>query len=275
MKQYLANIKHALQIATPIVTGSVLVASPSQAATFAFSQGDFEFSNFSQSPLEVETETDVDAVAIDTGKNNMVQAQGSAQASFVISPPEAINFSISEALGEGRNYIGEANSEARVIGKFFADAGTPFSFDFAANLNLQTSIDDRRDEIATGAGDVSFLLLDTNKMSVLDFFSLFGNLTTPDDADFVALETSDNITISNLLRDANFEGNQEFATVSVAGSLKRTFAERTDFTLVEVKRNQARVVSTPEPSTHLALLLYCGSAIGVVAYKSKRKITAA
>lgn len=265
MKQYLGHVRRGVLIVTPLLASSVLATSPSRAATFASSDGALQFTNFSQSPLNIGTGTNANTVAI--SKNGMVQAEANAEAFFIATPPQASNISLTQALGEGRDYLGQAESEARVIGDFVVEAGKPFSFNFTTALNLNTSIDNPSFENARAAGDISFALLNRTNQSVLDFFSLVGNLSTPGDNDFVAVQKSDNIALSTPSINSEFGGFQEFATASVQGSVQRSFTEQTDLTLIEVKRNQSRV-QAPEPSATLALLLSCG-AIAIAAIKRK------
>lgn len=268
MKQHLRFIKDSLLVATLGIASSIVASSPSQAATFALSAGALQFTNFSQSPVGTRTVTNTNAIAI--AQEGMVRAQANALATFIVAPPKASNFSISTAFGQGRDYLGLAESTAAVIGSFVVNANTTFAFDFSAALNLNTSIDNPPAENATASGDISFALVDTANNSILDFFSLVGNLTTTGDNDFIAFQESENVTLNNLVSTPNFGGNQESVTASVQGSLQRSFANQTNLTLVEVKRNQVRVTA-PEPSTSLALLFCCG-VIGV-ALKGRRKAT--
>ncbi|WP_414586312.1 hypothetical protein [Scytonema sp. PCC 10023] len=272
MKQYQAFTKRFLLLLTPWIASSVLAASPSQAATLALSEGVVEFTRFSQSPSTVDTNVDTNTVI----NNDLVNALANAEATFILAPPTAFNSSFNIALGKGTNYLGQAESEATVIGNFDVDAGTPFSFDFTAGLNVATSIDNPPPigvrEDATASGDISFVLLDTANDSVLDFFSLVGNVTSEDDSDFIGFQKSENVTLSNPIKTSDFKGNEESATAFVQGSLQRSFAKKTNLTLIEVKRNNAIVTArTPEPSSILALLSCCG-VIGVV-LKSRRKET--
>ncbi|MBW4629407.1 MAG: hypothetical protein KME49_28820 [Brasilonema octagenarum HA4186-MV1] len=266
MKQHLRFIRRVLFV-TPLMASSALVAAPSQAATFAYSQGDFDFTNFSQRPLTIATDVNANTLAI--GKGGMVKALSQATATFVTRPTsEASNFSLSQALGEGRDYLGQANTQATVIGHFVVDANTQWSVDFRTNLNLETSIDNPPAENARAAGDISFALIDTTNNTILDFFDLTGNVETLGDNDFIAFQKSDNVSLNNPLTTSNFGGNQESATASIQGSVQRYFANETNVALIEVKKNRARVV-VPEPSTTLALLSCC-SLLGVVT-KAKRK----
>ena len=266
MKQYVRFVKHFLLLATPAIASSVLATSPSQAATFAVSSGNFNFTDFSQSPSATLSDTNTNTLAIANG--GAVAAFANADAKFVVAPPEASNSSLSIALGENRDYLGLANSEATVIGKFDVAANTSFSFNFTGDLNLQTSIDNPPEENARASGDISFVLLDTASQKVLDFLSLAGSVITQGDSNFIATQNSDNVTLSNISEDHKFEQKQGFATASVEGSLQRSFDDKTSLALVEVKRTQARV-QAPEPSTNLALVISSGL-VGVI-LRGKRK----
>jgi PEP-CTERM motif len=267
MKQYQAFSKRFLLLLTPWIATSVLAASPSQAASLALSEGALEFTRFSQSPLETVTDTDTNTIAIEN--DGRANASANAAATFIVAPATASNSSLSRAFGEGINFLGLGESEATVIGSFGVDAGTPFSFDFRADLTVATSIDNPQAENARAVGDITLALVDTASNTTIDFFTLTGNLTTLGDDDFIAYQKSDNIALSNPVTTSEFGENQEFATASIQGSLQRSFTNNTNLTLIEVKRNQARVTSVPEPSTCLALLFSCG-VIGV-ASKSRRK----
>lgn len=272
MKRRLAFVQHCVLFATPLIAGSVLGTAPSQAATFAYSGGDFNFTNINQTPLGIGTQTNTDTLAIGNGGNVDTFAQ--AGAVFLVSPPKASTSGLSVALGENKDYLGEAESQSKVIGNFVVEANTPFSFDFTANLDLETSIDNPPAENARAAGDISFKLIDTTDESVLDFFSLTGNLATQGDNDFIAYQKSDNVTVRELAVPASeFGGNQEYATASIGGSLQRSFTNKTNLALVQVKSNRTRVTA-PEPSSILALLC-CGSVIGLIANTKRKAMTSA
>ncbi len=261
-------MKRFLLLLTSAIASSMLAASPSQAATFASSRGLFNFTNFSQSPFSVVTDTDTKTLAI--AKSGMVNALANAQAFFLTTPPLASNSSLSQTFGENKDYLGIANSQATVIGNFDVDAGTNFSFDFLANLRLLSSIDNPPAENARASGDISFFLADINNQNILDFFSLVGNVVTEGDNDFIAYQNSENITLNNSNIISDFGGKQEFAQASIQGSFNRFFSNPTKIAIIEVTRNRVRV-AVPEPSTNIALFL---SAIVITAtFKRKQKVT--
>ncbi|GAB1541079.1 hypothetical protein NUACC21_37490 [Scytonema sp. NUACC21] len=270
MKQYQEIIKRGLLLTAPSLGSSLLAIYPSQAATFATSQGALEFTNFSQIPVNIGTETDTNTVAI--AKDGRVQAIAQAYALFTTTPPEAFNLSFSGASGDGKDYLGLAESKAQVIGEFSVDTNQTLSFDFLANLEMETSIDNSPVENATARGDISFFLIDAASDRILDFFSLSGNLITEGNDDFVVFDTSDNVSLTQVSQELDFEGTEETAGIFVEGSFQRTFTNNTKVTLVEVKSNQTRV-KAPEPSAILALVLSSG--IMSIAAKLKRQLATA
>ncbi len=76
-------MKRFLLLLTSAIASSMLAALPSQAATFASSQGLFNFTNFSQSPFSVVTDTNTKTLAI--AKSGMVNALANAQAALFLS----------------------------------------------------------------------------------------------------------------------------------------------------------------------------------------------
>jgi hypothetical protein len=265
MRKYINCCKRVLLL-TPAIASSMLAISPSKAATFASSQGQFNFTQFSQSPTLTSSSIDIENLVTGIDKATAT-AFADPKAAFIVSPPTASNSSFSIALGEGRDYLALANSQATVIGNFAIDANTNFSFDFLGDLGLKTSIDNPPAENARAFGDIFFALFDTNNNSLLDFFSITGNLTTEGNDDFIGVENSDNVSFINRGSNFNFGGKEEFITSSFAGSLQRYFPNQTNLTLIEVKRNQARV-SVPEPSNNIAAILVAG-VIGVVLKRKK------
>ncbi len=266
MNKNLKLIQNLFIVTAPILASSILGISPAKAATLAFSNSEVEFTNFSQTPSSVSTSTDADTLTIGNGGSVVAIAQ--AEAFFLQVPAFATNSNLSLAFGENQDYLGFAKSQSQIIGNFDIEAGTSFSFDFVASLNLLTSIDNPPTENARASGDIFFLLFDIENNTVLDFLSLMGNLVTEGDNDFIAFQKSDNVNLSQAVANRDFGGKEESLVAFIEGSVKRDFADETNLALIEVKRNRVRVTA-PEPSTSLALLV-SGSIIGVV-LKRRRK----
>lgn len=267
MNENFKLIKNFLIVSAPILASSVLGISPSKAATFAFSNSEVELTNFSQMPSNVSTALDGDTLTV--SKGGMVEAISDADAEFFQAQPSANNSALSLAFGESQDYLGFAEVEAEVLGNFDLKANTNFSFDFTSFLSLMTSIDNPPIENARASGDISFLLLDIDNNTTLDFFNLTGNLVTEGDNDFITLQKSDSVTINQALANSDFGGKEESLIASVGGSVERFFTNETNLALIEIKRNRVRVTA-PEPSINLALLI-SGSAIGLALKNRRRK----
>lgn len=262
---------------TPLVTGSVLAASPTLAATLASSEARVNIGNFSHNPFDVSaiTNTNTHTVAIQ-GK---VTADANAEAVFPFNPslPEkpAFNTSSSQADGAGLGYFGLAQSHAALIGyNFVVEGNNNFSFDFQAFLDLNTSIDDFSFEHANADGGVSLQLYDTtdfNNWLLLDTFSLDGRLATLGNRDFLDYDKTNNITFdpSKTSFASSFGGTKESANASVVGKYSRHFNRFTSLTLIEAKGNQVAVkAKVPEPSSLMGLLLF---GLGGISYGLKKK----
>ncbi|WP_414582137.1 PEP-CTERM sorting domain-containing protein [Scytonema sp. PCC 10023] len=275
MKQHLGLINRILLLATPVMASSILVASPSHAATFGSSEATLNIENFNRNPLGIRTITDTVSNAIST--DAQVNANANANAYFEVDPNSALTFasnsSSSKAQGQGASYLGEGQSFAGVLGyDFLVQPGETFSFDFNGLLDLKTSIDNPTAENATANGLLQFALYDSENNSLLDSFTIAGNLATLGNDDALEIKQSSSITLDpgQTSYNTSFGGTQEIAQAAVKGNYSRTFDKSTYLTLVEIKTNQVRV-QAPEPSTVLSLLFGCG----ILGMTRKRKREAA
>ncbi|MBW4433897.1 MAG: hypothetical protein KME28_19840 [Pelatocladus maniniholoensis HA4357-MV3] len=289
---YLGFAKQFVLMVTPIVASSVLASSPSQAASLAFAQEELNFTNFSQGfgIIDRQNQANTNASTF-TDDATVLTINRQVQTDFTFTPPQAYTqVGLSLASGQGTSYFGTADTLGGIVGNFDINAGESFSFDFTAYLNLGTSIDDPPQENAKAIGDISFLLFDTSDIErsnisnfvadilsgnqiinkdPLDYFSLIGNINTAGNDDFLTYENSQNVSLVNKL-DTSFTGNQETATASINGYYKRSFENKTNLTLVAVRKSQVKVAA-PEPSTYLGSILFFG--LGAIALKGKRKLS--
>ncbi|HCF26381.1 MAG TPA: PEP-CTERM sorting domain-containing protein [Cyanobacteria bacterium UBA11049] len=249
-----------LLLITPIAPLAYsLSTSPSLAATLGTSEATVRINNFSQNPLDVVTLTDTFTDKLVT--NGQVNDDAITEAAFLTdSPVSANNLSYSSVNGNGSEYFGSVETIAAVSGyDFVVNKGETFSFNFAAGLNLATSIDNSQFETANASGNITLRVYDTTNRDNwinLDSFTLSGNLTTSGNKDYLDYQTSQNISLNPSVTtiDTNFGGDRESANAAIQGIFSRTFDSVTNLTLVEVKNNQASV-SVPEPSSFLGLLL--------------------
>ena len=252
--------KKVLTVLTPVIAGSAFIAPAAEAATFARSQSDAVFSQFSIVPTFQEVFTDTQTETISA--NGEVSANSEASAEFIAIPPTATNFSKSEAQGSGEEYSGFGGSLAQVIGNFLMTeetASQPFAFNFELNLNLATEVDDSATETANALGEITFLLYggtDPGNLTLLDFFTVGAELNSSNSQDFLVYNNSANVSLSNSTTfSPTFGGLTESATAFIKGSYQRNFEAGTYLTLVETKVNEVSAQAVPEPSTILAIAL--------------------
>ena len=250
--------KRFLLLAASLLTSSVLVTSPSDAATIAYSQGGLRLTNFSQSPVSTLTDTDTHTNATSIFNGGNVATKADAIAYLGVTLPVGFNTASGIANGENRGYLGLAKGESKLMGVFDVDANTDFSFDYTGSLNLGTSVDNSTVENASARGNISFLLIDIPTQTILESFNLARGLTTKDNNNFFTYQQSDNVGLSNLFTQSNFNGKQEFSRTFFNGSVQRYFNNKTSLAVIGVTNIQASV-SAPEPSTWLSSLFSCGA----------------
>ncbi len=253
------------------LTATSAPISPNQAATFAYSQGELNFTNFSETFSTIERQNHADTFP--DAKGGIVEAQNiHAEINVTEKPPSVSTSALSQAFGDSKDYSGTAKTQAKIIGNFDVDAGKVFSFDFSATLDLRTRINDPKVQNAKASGDISFQLFDTTDIpkqnlpdflssllsddtansiqkSPLDFFSLKGNLNTLGNNDSISNEKSQNLRLTSGEKKFIVGGTQEFAKDAVKGSFKRSFNKATNLTLIALRSSQAIVTASEHPST--------------------------
>ncbi|ARV60919.1 hypothetical protein BZZ01_21925 [Nostocales cyanobacterium HT-58-2] len=288
MKQYLERVKRFSLLFTPAVATSVLFASPSWAATFAFSQGDLLLENFSGVLFaEFGADNSAENNALANGPDDLVNLNNNPINQTSTSPLEVFTSGQSTVDGVGRNYFGLAGTNGTIVGNFDIGANQTFAFDFSSVLDLQTEIDTPKAENAQASSDVAFYLFDTSDVPVdglsdlienlldnpnsinrnpLAFFSLAGNLSTLGDDSIN--QNGQGITLTNNFRNITSNGNFEFAEAFFEGSFQRYFEKPANVTLITTRRGRGRVTA-PEPSTSFALVSFL--ALVAIATKAQRK----
>ena len=266
MKRLFGTTQSFVIVGFPIVAASVLAALPSRAATLAVSAGEANFYNFNRAPESTVTDTNTTAIVTSLGGNAASFAD--ATALFQVNPPIAANTSLSQALGRGDNYIGLANSQATILGRFLVTDG--LQFDFQTHLVLNVAVDDRTAENAKASGELVvsiFNSTDPSQLSLLDFLTIEGNLDTANSLNAPQGQASRNfIFAASLLLNTALAGSQQSAEATLSGSYQRKFAQPTYITLVESKENRVTVQTVPEPS---GLCLGSGA---LIAYWVRRQV---
>jgi hypothetical protein len=257
-------------MATPNTITSEPSVSPTQAATSALSYGDFFLTNLSQSFSTVNSNNQADTSAHADGGTATVYNNAVVETDDTV----VSTFATSSASGENRDYFGFAETNATIVGNFLINAGNTFSFNFTSALDLETLINASQNiENVSVLREVSFFLYDTSdipKQTLPDylanllsnpdsigkkplvFFSLSASLNTSGNDNFLTSKKNENVTITSELKDSNFAGSQKFASTFVRGSVKRSFKNQANITLIVFRKGQARVAA-PEPSPTLTL----------------------
>lgn len=263
---------------TPSIATSAPSASLSQSMTFALSYGDLFLTNFSQKFSSVDSDNQANTSASADGTTATVHNDAVVET----GETEALTFATSSAYGENKNYFGFAETHAIIVGNFVVASGNNLSFNFTSALDLETSIyAPQRIESVSAVRDISFSLYDTSdvperklkdfltnllsepnsiKKSRLVFFSVSGKLNSSGKDNFLKSQKSDNVTFSSEFKDSNFEGNQKFASTFIRGSVKHSFNNQANVTLVALRTGEARVAA-PEQSRSLTLLSTPGSQV--------------
>ncbi len=263
---------------TPSIATSAPSASLSQSMTFALSYGDLFLTNFSQKFSSVDSDNQANTSASADGTTATVHNDAVVET----GETEALTFATSSASGENKNYFGFAQTHAIIVGNFVVAPGNNLSFNFTSALDLETSIyAPQRIDSVSAVRDISFSLYDTSdipkakikdfltnllsepssiKKTRLVFFSVSGKLNSSGKDNFLKSQKSENVTFSTEFKDSNFEGNQKFASTFIRGSVKHSFNNQANVTLVALRTGEARVAA-PEQSRSLTLLSTPGSQV--------------
>ncbi|MBE9042418.1 hypothetical protein IQ235_16730 [Oscillatoriales cyanobacterium LEGE 11467] len=286
-------------LAAPIFAGSTFNVTPTLAATFASSSSTANLFNFSQTPLSGSLSVDADAqgmsldgfdpgsmvddgdsVSSNAGSGSIfASADVSAALIFDDDPAEAFNSTLSIVGGDSREYIFSAQSDAEVVGNFFLDTASLFSFEFVVSSLLDTEIDNPLSETVSASANISFAIFGGTSQSnqtLLDTFSLSAFLQSQGpDVGTTLQQSSNNFNLTEFEAIEDFGDSQleESITFFAGGSYQRNFDANSYITVVEVKNNKAAAaVPEPfEPSIVLSLLL-TGGAIGMRSKLKSQKV---
>jgi hypothetical protein len=266
------TVKGFLRLTFPIAGSSLFAIAPCQAGTFAYSQGLLEFKNFSLTPINIITDADTNTETITP--DGFAKAIANAQSSFTaVDNRDTTANSSSDALatGDGDNYQGNTEGFTTKIGEFEVKAGQSLTFDFITDFYLQASryIPFNPKGKASADGEIYFELVDASNNQKLDYFSLVGNLTNPNNKDFVNLDHSQNINFTTLFQQSDYDGLEKSAIAYTQGYYQRQFANKTNVKLLGYTFNGARV-KVPEASASLSLIFF--AALMMMSVKQKNKL---
>ncbi|NJN86684.1 MAG: hypothetical protein HC881_10690 [Leptolyngbyaceae cyanobacterium SL_7_1] len=254
MKSIVGFYRKLLFLSVSIATTSAIAPLPGYAATFSLSQSSVTFNQFSSFASELDTLTRTDTLAIGADPGSVVAV---AEAIADLTPTEGSNFSFSQADGDGLDYLGTADSQARIIAEFWVNPSDDpvFSFSFLSELILITAVDDPILETAFAAATIGFGLFDNATGDLLDTFELIAQLTSPGISDLPSLNVSDNFSEVDGFVEFSSDINQSVLVAEITGSYSRTFSAPTSVRLVEFKENQAAVRAVPAPSMLPGILI--------------------
>lgn len=269
MKSVIKTAQSFLLFAVPVTAISTIGTLPSQAVTFALSGAQTEVMNFSVTPSSVNTTTDTDTFVISVGSGSAV-AEALADAEFTLE--EGDNFSLSQATGDGSNYLAIANSEASLIGRFLLNAQDVFSFDFISELVLETFVENPKTETATAFGEIQFQIIDNSTQTLIDTFGLFGQSFAPSSTGFPNFQPFATGSLSTSLEvESRSDDNSQFLAALLSGTYSRQFDNAADISLFEIKTNQAAVQQVPVPSAALGILAFSFCMLGCTQTKRKQE----
>ncbi|MDY6939187.1 MAG: hypothetical protein SWY16_16145 [Cyanobacteriota bacterium] len=280
-------------LAAPIVAGSTL-STPTLAATFASSDSAVNLFNFSQAPASGSFSLDADAQAFNLGVLDpgstfdggdsvsssagsgsiFAGAEANATLLFNEDPAEAFNNTSNFIEGNGREYSVFTNSSAQVIGNFFLETPSLFSFDFEISSILDIAIDDLATEKARASSDISFAIFggtSQSDLTLLDAFSISALLNTRQPDQNTTIQASSNNFNFSQQSGSSFGSSQMEESIAffVEGSYERSFNAPTYLTVVEVKNGNA-AVEVPEPFES-SILLSLLVTVGTIGMRSKLK----
>jgi hypothetical protein len=251
--------------------GALFTSTPSLAGTFSFSKGLLEFKNFNLAPIDLITDAKTNTNAVSF--NGFAESTANAEATIAATNigTTANNFSDALARGDGENFLADAQSFATTIGEFEIEAGESLNFDFITDFYLQASryTPFNSKGKASADGEIYFELVDASNNQKLDFFSLVGNLTNPNNKDFVNINQSENINFTTLFQQSDYDGLEKSTIAYTQGYYQRQFANKTNVKLLGYTFNSARV-KVPEVSTSLGLVFF--AALMTVSVKQKNKL---
>ncbi|MDY7020338.1 MAG: hypothetical protein SWJ54_03120 [Cyanobacteriota bacterium] len=264
----LQKLRHRLDLilgSVPILATLTVTASSSIAATFSSSSTNIFLSEFSSVPANVGIIATPDLFLSSNGGS--VDGSADFNPIFIENNPVASDSSFAFVEGEGQGYTGTAKTDVSLIGNnFFVEAGSTFSFDFLAELELETFIDNPGGENAIAQSNISFFLFSSENDTLLDFFSISAQIETDEPGDFLSVQSSSNFTLLLDDSDGEFGENEEFIEAVYIGGFSREFSEDTTLRLVAATTNHASV-KAPEPNSVVAVLVF--GVVGGVLRKRK------
>ncbi|MEO0457139.1 MAG: PEP-CTERM sorting domain-containing protein [Cyanobacteria bacterium P01_A01_bin.114] len=290
-------LKQTLLLFAPMVAaGSTFWASPSLAASFAFSEASAFLSNFNQiaDASDSFANSTVTANTINPGSNSAnPDAGASVQNSMQNTVAEGFadyeiatlfsedagnsfisNYHVNEAFGDGTTFLSRSETDTAAIVDFFINprqaTSEIFSFDLSLSLFLETTV---MADSATASGDISIEVCGSEGLGTAALFcdslSVSGLRQNTGENDFsVQASSAFSVEQDDFFEDTAFapglaQDTQQLDFFAV-GAYQRAFTTPIFLTLTETKVTKAEVVAakTPEPSGVIGVILGTGLVFG-------------
>ena len=212
--------------------------------TYVDALGDVIFSNYSHAP----SGTSVDTYALTLAESGETIAEAEAEAFFYDWDLSGL-FSESSGFGSEGAFEGSAANEAEIIASFSVEAGETFSFDFLADLFLETKEIDNPDvEYTQALLNIGFLVLDTsdpNNIKLLDYGDIWAYLISSEQIGGLEVDFSNNFTLNDndygYIIDIDGDNGIDFIGIDptnrILGTYQRTFDNDTNLTLLKLNNS--------------------------------------
>ncbi|MGB3533850.1 MAG: calcium-binding protein [Microcoleaceae cyanobacterium] len=169
--------------------------------------------------------------------------------SLFINDPGFTNL-FTEALVEGidGSFEVESSAETEVVATFEIEANQTFSFDFIADMSLEsTEIENPNTAYSEAQSRMGFLILDTSDVDrpeIVDFAGVSGTLISSEKKGRVfPVKGSRKTKIASYDTDKDIDGDngEDYVNFFASGSYERSFNQDTQLTVVEINRSSAKL----------------------------------
>lgn len=173
----------------------------------------------------------------------LASAIANSQALSLENPGFNLLATDTQVVGIDGGYLGLANSNAAILGTYQIRGNQPFSFEFAASLNLTSKeISNSRAEYSQGSLSTGFYVVDITNVfdiKVVDFFSLDSELISSAKKGDAKWESSKRVSLQSTAKNRNVGGNDaaDFVQADVFGRYSRSFAPGTQLAIIKVEKN--------------------------------------
>jgi hypothetical protein len=203
--------------------------------------GSAQFFNYSQAADNSLNSADFQVLV----QGGIAFAIANADSIFINDPGFTNLFTETFAEGVGGHFEVESQTYTEVVATFDIAANQSFSFDFIADISLEsTEIDNPNTAYSEAQSRIGFLVLDTSNVDqaeIIDFAGVSGELISSKKKGRVVAEIGrrQNLTINSTDTNKDIDGNngEDFVNFFASGSYEQTFNQDTQVTIVEINRS--------------------------------------